>query len=167
MAAMHPPTLPPQPPSYQMMEDASHLRMLAIGYYVYAGLTALFSFLALIYMAIGGAMMAGKIPMGPKGAPGTTPPGAPMPENWMGGFFFGFGLLFFVIIIALAVASLMTARWISARKHPVFCMIIGALACMNVPLGTLLGVFTFVVLLRPSVQQLFRAGPGQNNFMHH
>lgn len=162
---MNPPALPPQPPSYQMMQDASHLRMLSIGFYVYAGLTAFFSLFALLYMGIGGAIMSGKIPMSPKGA--TPPPGGPFPDQMMGGFFFGFGLVFFLIIIAMAVLSLLTARWVSARKYPVFCLVIGGLACLNMPLGTILGVFTFIVLLRPSVQELFRAGPERNNFVHH
>ncbi|RYD32823.1 MAG: hypothetical protein EOP87_12160 [Verrucomicrobiaceae bacterium] len=160
---MNPPALPPQPPSYQMMEDASHLRMLAIGFYVYAGLTAFFSLFALLYMGIGGAIMTGK--MFPKGS--TPPPGAPFPEQWMGGFFFGFGLVFFLLIIGMAVLSFLTARWVLARRYPVFCMVIGALCCLNMPLGTILGVFTFIVLLRPSVQELFRAGPERNNFVHH
>lgn len=150
----------------QMIENASHLRMLAIGYYVYAALTTFFSLFALIYIGIGGAVLAGKIPMSPKGAP-PPPAGGPTQDQIMGGFFLGFGLLFFILIIAMAVLSFMTARWITARKNPVFCMVIAALCCLNIPLGTLLGVFTFIVLLRPSVQELFRAGPEEHNFVSH
>lgn len=146
-----------------MMEDANHLRMLSIGYYVYTGLTALFSGLTLIYMAIGGAIMTGKIPMGPK----SSSAGTPHPDQMLGGMFFGIGLLGTIMILAMAVLSFLTARWISARKHPVFCMVVAGLSCLNMPLGTLIGVFTFIVLMRPSVQDLFRAGSTQNNFTHH
>ncbi len=148
-----------------MMVDASHLRMLAIGYYVYGGLTAFFSLFALIYVGFGAVLMSGKFPPSPRG--GTPPPAGPMPDQWMGGIFFGFGILFFLIIIAMAVLSFMTARWISARKHSVFCLVTAGLACLNMPLGTVVGVFTFIVLLRPSIQELFRAGPERNNFVHH
>ena len=34
-------------------------------------------------------------------------------------------------------------------------MVIAALECLSVPLGTLLGVFTLVVLSRPSVRDSF------------
>jgi hypothetical protein len=148
-----------------MMQDASHLRMLAIGYYVYGGLTAFFSFFALIYVGFGAAMLSGKFPPSPRGA--TPPHAGPIPDQMVGGFMLGFGIIFFLIIIAMAVLSFMSARWISARKHPVFCLVIGGLACLNMPLGTIVGVFTFIVLLRPSVQELFRAGPERNNFVNH
>lgn len=143
------------------MEDASHLRTLSICYYVYAGLVAFFSIFAMLYAGFGGAVLMGKIPMSPKGT------GAPNSDQMVGGFFLGFGLLFTVIIIAMAVLCFLTARWIAARKHPVFCMVTAALCALNMPLGTLLGVFTFIVMLRPSVQELFRDGPEKNNFVHH
>ena len=34
-------------------------------------------------------------------------------------------------------------------------MIIAGINCLGIPLGTTLGVFTFIVLLRPSVQHVF------------
>jgi hypothetical protein len=41
-------------------------------------------------------------------------------------------------------------------------MVIAIITCLSVPLGTALGVFTLIVLARPSVKQLFErrtAGP--------
>lgn len=143
------------------MADANHLKILSIGYYVYAGITALMSFIAVIYMVMGWALMSGKIPSGP--SPSTTMPN----ENEMvGGLFLSLGSIFFVIIIAMAILCFLVARYISARKHPVFCMVIAAICCLNIPLGTIIGVFTFVVLGRPSVKSLFDAGPEANNFVH-
>ena len=36
-----------------------------------------------------------------------------------------------------------------------FCLVMGAVACMFMPVGTVLGVFTIVVLMKPSVKELF------------
>ena len=45
--------------------------------------------------------------------------------------------------------------WLAKRKHYWFCFVVACLACAFSPLGTVLGVFTIIVLLRPSVKALF------------
>ena len=47
--------------------------------------------------------------------------------------------------------------FLSQRRHYLYCMIIAALACTHTPLGTVLGIFTIFVLMRPSVKELFQA----------
>ena len=44
-----------------------------------------------------------------------------------------------------------------------FCLVIAALLCMITPFGTVLGVFTIIVLVRPSVKLLFTT-QGNNPF---
>ena len=39
-------------------------------------------------------------------------------------------------------------------------LIVAGLECMMMPFGTVLGVFTIIVLLRPSVRQLFGEDDG-------
>ncbi len=47
-------------------------------------------------------------------------------------------------------------RCLRARKNYTFLLVMAALnGTFIMPLGTLLGVFTFVVLMRPSVKALF------------
>jgi hypothetical protein len=49
-------------------------------------------------------------------------------------------------------------RSLARRKRYLFCLIVAGTMCvMCNPLGTVLGVFTIVVLLRPSVKELFGA----------
>ena len=36
-----------------------------------------------------------------------------------------------------------------------YCLVVDAIACTFVPFGTVLGVFTIIVLVRPSVKALF------------
>lgn len=89
------------------------------------------------------------------------------PERWMGGFMLGIGLFGLIFGMSLAVALFLTGRWLAARKHPTFCFVVSCIQCINMPLGTLLGVFTIIVLNRPSVRALFAAGPVHNNFVRH
>jgi hypothetical protein len=56
-----------------------------------------------------------------------------------------------------AVCLITSGRFLSLRKHYMFCLVMAALACMCSPFGTVLGVFTIVVLLREPVKQLFAA----------
>ena len=56
---------------------------------------------------------------------------------------------------SLAVCILLAGRFLSQHKHYMFCLVIAGLLCMITPFGTMLGVFTIIVLVRPSVKLLF------------
>lgn len=66
-----------------------------------------------------------------------------------------------MLLFALATAALsgFAGRSLSRRRHYVFCLVAAGLACLSFPLGTALGVFTFMVLQRPSVKALFGPSP--------
>ena len=44
-----------------------------------------------------------------------------------------------------------------ARKHRTFSLIVGGVNFLHLPLGTVLGVFTIIVLIRDSVRELYEA----------
>src|SRR5438034_237975 len=51
-------------------------------------------------------------------------------------------------------------RELRDRRGYLFCLVMAGIACLFQPFGMILGVFTFIVLLRPSVKTLFgRAAP--------
>ena len=128
------------------MQDAEHLKLLSVFHYVLAALTALVGFLPIIYIALGAAMVMGKMPASP-----SSP--APPPEvGWM---FIIFGGLFCLLAWAFAGCLFLSGRWLAARRNWTFCFVVACLSCMNVPLGTILGVFTILVLQRPGVKGLF------------
>lgn len=54
---------------------------------------------------------------------------------------------------------IVSGRSIKRRRRRVFSLIVAGLSCLFFPFGTALGVFTFIVLLRPSVERLYRAVP--------
>ena len=56
---------------------------------------------------------------------------------------------------SFAVVLLFAARYLQEHRRYMFCLIVAGLECVFMPFGTVLGVFTIIVLLRPSVRQLF------------
>lgn len=58
---------------------------------------------------------------------------------------------------ALAAANIYAGRYLTRREKYTFCLVVAAVNCANTPIGTILGVFTIVVLMRPSVKQMFEA----------
>ncbi|MGN7915865.1 hypothetical protein [Lysobacter sp. ESA13C] len=128
--------------------DASQLRTLSILYYVLAGLNA---FMLLSFVGVF-AIIVALAPAGP--ATSETSSGD---STMASGIAFGLILASFVFSLACAGLQFMTARRLRERRSPRFCQIVAGLSCLSVPLGTLLGVFTFIVLARPSVQAQFAA----------
>lgn len=141
---MEPPGPPPHP---QMFEDAEHLKLLSVFYYISAGLTALAGFFPALYIFMGGFLVGG-------GFPAASSSGPP-PPPWLGWVFIGGGLVLMLFIWAIAAAWYLAGKWISERRNWTFCFVMACVSCVNVPLGTALGVFTIVVLQRPSVRVLF------------
>jgi hypothetical protein len=127
--------------------DVSHLKVLSICYYVYAGLQAVGGGFALLYIAFGAMFLAE-----PPGRPGQAPP----PE--LGWLFIGVGA--FVALFSWTIAALMVCGGyhLARRRRYTLCLVLAGIACIGVPLGTVLGVFTFLVLARPSVREAFLAG---------
>ncbi len=136
----------------QAMIDEEHLRLLSIGYYVSAGVSAFTSLFGLMYVMMGVfvAFVAANAPARPGHAP---------PPLFVGGIFAAIGLGIFAFMIALAVLKFVVARRLVQRRSRVFCLVIGALCCLGIPYGTVLGVFTLMVLSRRTVAGLFEPQP--------
>jgi hypothetical protein len=54
-----------------------------------------------------------------------------------------------------AAAMLAAGRALARRRLYSFCLAMAGVSCVFAPLGTVLGVFTLIVLMRPSVKALF------------
>jgi hypothetical protein len=59
--------------------------------------------------------------------------------------------------VSFAVCLVQAGRALMQRRRYTFCLVIGGLSCILMPFGTVLGVFTILVLVRPSVRELFGA----------
>ncbi|MGB0776268.1 MAG: hypothetical protein ACPGUY_10510, partial [Akkermansiaceae bacterium] len=78
----------------------------------------------------------------------------------MGGMFVVLGVVASLVLLVFAVLEFLAGQKIAERRWRVFCLIIAGVNCMSVPLGTVLGVFTIIVLLRPSVAAKFEQVAG-------
>jgi len=133
-------------------EDLRHLRLLSIFYYVAAGLQALVSLFGLIYIALGVAMASGKL--------GNEEDLREGEAAFVAGVFFFVGGAIVLLCLLGVGLSFFSARGLRGRHSRTLILITAGLACLQVPLGTILGVFTFVVMMRPSVVALFEQEPG-------
>lgn len=131
-----------------MNQDEEHLRLLSIFHYVVAGLTALGGCFPFIHITIGLMIVTGKFD-----GPGHDD--APAVFGWL---FVVFGLFIVAMMWTLATVMFLAGRRLSQRRSHLFCTIVAAVSCLWFPFGTVLGVFTLIVLSRPSVKQLFGVG---------
>ncbi|MFT6181138.1 MAG: hypothetical protein ACI9NQ_001407 [Paracoccaceae bacterium] len=63
-------------------------------------------------------------------------------------------------ILLMMVLNFLSARKMGQRRGRIFSMVVAGFNCMNFPLGTALGVFTFVVLARTSIEASYRKVAG-------
>ena len=129
-------------------ESLGHLRLLSIFHFVYGGMVALFSMIWLIYVVFGVFMATSPDFVSSKGTH-EAPPEA------VGWIISGFGLVLIFIGWTVATLLIIAGRNLSRQRHHTYCMVVAAMACLFVPLGTVLGVFSLVVLTKPGVKELF------------
>lgn len=98
-----------------------------------------------IYMIIGIVIVNGQFETEDR-------PGPPAAIGWV-----LIGMSCFGILLGLTFAACvaLAGRKLHSRTGYIFCMIIAGIECLFMPIGTLLGIFTLLVLLRPTVKALF------------
>ncbi len=131
-----------------MNQDREHLRLLAIFHYIVGGLAALFSFFPLLYTTVGAIFIF--VPRH-----GTPKPGEELPPEFIGWIFAVIGSLLFLLGIAIAFCILIAGRSLAKHTRYWFAFVMACIECLFIPFGTILGVFTIIVLSRESVKTLF------------
>ncbi|MBI5757786.1 MAG: hypothetical protein HZA46_04635 [Planctomycetales bacterium] len=127
-------------------QDQQHLELLAIFHYIFGGLGALCACFPLMYLGIGVAMLTGAFKGGSDG-----------PPEEMGWIFVVIGALLALLGWTMSACIILAGRKLTRHESPTFCLVVAALMCLSIPLGTALGVFTIIVLMRPSVKELFES----------
>jgi hypothetical protein len=140
---------PPAAAAPSTNKDEEHLKLLQTGHLVLSILTACFACIPLVHVAIGIAILVS--PESMHDGHGKGPPAF-------------FGLIFAImggafVLGGWTLAALMFAagRAISRRRRHLFCVVIAGLSCLFMPFGTVLGIFSLIVLNRPSVKAQFDA----------
>lgn len=132
----------------QAVIDEEHLKLLPIFYWVLAVRDLFLSLFGLIYVFEGLVFLV---------LPLNTPAEAPdaFPVAVFGWMFLVLGCGFTLFFLAVAALKTLAGFWMRARKHRTGVLVVAGISCAFIPFGTLAGVLTFIVLLRPSVAQLF------------
>jgi hypothetical protein len=131
-----------------MNQDEEHLRLLSIFHYVCAGLAAMFACFPVIHLFVGLVLLLN---------PGFSNPQNNQlhPERFVGLLFIVLALALILLGWAFAACIAYAGRCLGQRKHYTYCIVMAGIACMFMPFGTILGVFTIMVLVRPTVKPLF------------
>jgi len=128
-----------------MNQEAEHLRLLAIFHYIVAGIACLVSFIPTIHLAIGIAMVSGVFKSSKES----------FPFEFMGWFFIVLASLVILCGLTFSICLFIAGRFLHKRRHYTYCLVMAALACMFMPFGTVLGVFTIILLMKENVKQMF------------
>jgi hypothetical protein len=126
--------------------------MLSVAYYVVGALVLAASALPLLYAALGFLVV-----FLPQLVDMTARPAGALPwvANAAGGFLLALGLSVLLLFWAAAGALFFAGRSLARQTAYTFCLVMACLICLAVPLGTILGIFTLMVLTRPGVRPLF------------
>ena len=131
-------------------DSEQHLRLLEIFHYVVAGVTALIALFPLIHFTVGWFLVHAPPPKH-----GEPPPAI------IGYIFMALGAGFFLLGQSFAICIFAAGRCICSRRHYWFIFIMACFECAFFPFGTVLGVFTIVVLSRPAVKEMFGIPGGE------
>lgn len=136
-----------------------HLRTLSICHYVYAALSFCFSGFGLLYVLMG--QFAGwAIKHAPQEQSGTQPQVDPEIPAAMFEWMFGvIGGVLMAAALTVAVLCFLSGRALANRRSRTLSLVVAGILCMTGLFGIALGVFTFIVLLKPETERLYGAPP--------
>lgn len=131
--------------------DREHLRLLSIFHYVVAGVLALFACVPIIHLGVGFFLI-------------FAPPQGEAAPRALGVFFVVLASILILSGWTLAACLAFAGRCLAAHRRYTFCMVVAAIACVFMPLGTVLGVFTILVLMRPGVKEAFASARDRDGY---
>jgi hypothetical protein len=133
-------------PVQRQSTDNEHLKLLSIFHYVLSGLSAFFACIPIIHVIVGLAFILMPRKLGQSNQP---------PPALFGWIFVFLGSFFILAGWTFAIFVLVAGRFMAHRKHYTFCLVMAGVECLFMPFGTVLGVFTILVLNRQTVKELF------------
>lgn len=130
-------------------QDEDYLRLLATFHYVLAGIAALFALFPIFHLLFGLIFIL---------APHTLAGNGQQPPAIVGWFLVVFAATIITLGWVYAGFILVAGRFLAKHRHYMFCLVMGGVECIFMPFGTVLGVFTIVILMRDPVKRLFFLG---------
>ena len=129
--------------------DESHLETLKVCHYIYAGLGVVGLLFIIAHYAIMNAVFT-TIAEAENAKNGAELTHIFVVFDW-------FYLIIGIWTLALMILNFFSAHALRDRNRSRLIMTTSGINCINIPLGTILGVFTLVVLTRSSVKILFES----------
>jgi hypothetical protein len=133
-----------------MNKDLEHLKLISIFHYIVGGLACFCGLLWILYIVSGIILIF---------ASGSMASDDRMGASIGGVVAIVVGVFLFILFEAYGILCIIAGRKYAKHQGYWFCFVLAVLTCLNFPLGTALGVFTIVVLNRPSVKALFQGLP--------
>jgi len=131
-------------------QKEEHLRLLSIFHYVVAGLAALFALIPLFHLIFGLFIVL---------APHKLDSHGQGPPAFLGWMFIIMAVVFITLGWVFAALVFTNGRFLAKRKHYMFCLVMAGVECMFMPFGTVLGIFTIILLVKDPVKQMFDQVP--------
>jgi hypothetical protein len=133
-----------------MNKDLDHLKLLGILHTVWGILAILFGLLfGILYIGLGAAAAA---------SPNTTTDDSGLSSSAFGGIFIVLGIVFLVAAMIYGILMMMAGGKLRKQRGYGFCFFVAIVDLLGFP-SIVLGIFTLIVLNRPTVKELFRGGP--------
>ena len=132
-------------------QDREHLELLKVFHYVHAGLLAVFALFPIFHVGFGLFFV-----LNPEAFESSEGELMPPFFGWM---FLAVGGSVMIMGWITSFLVFLSARFLGKRKNYMYCMVIAGLQCLSMPMGTALGVFTIIVMLRDTVKDEFGYKP--------
>lgn len=125
-----------------MSDSNDQLKVISLCHYLVGGLECLCYSFPLIHLALGIGLLTHSVPMStPDAAAGTV----------VGLLFTVLGGAFVLLGWTLGIMTMISGRRIADRRSRTLSIVVAAINCTFMPLGTILGVFTLILLTKPEV----------------
>ena len=122
-------------------DDISQLKSLALAHLILGWLGVVFSLFPLIYVAVAVGVLTGLLD-------NVMPPIA----AWL---LLVLGITFVILGEVMSICIILSGKHLKQRTGYTFSFVVACVSCISVPVGTILGIFTIIVLARPSVKAAF------------
>jgi hypothetical protein len=144
-----PATLTPEFLAQQQKRDREHLKLISIFHFIFGG----FALLGIAFLAMHYAFMRAVF-ANPEMWKNQNQPMPFSPTDFLNDFVW-FYVLIGVLLLAGLVLNVLSGLFLWQRRHRMFSLVIAGMNFLQVPLVTVLGFFTILVLSRESVRDLY------------
>lgn len=131
-------------------DHEENLRLLTIFHYIVGGLAAVFALFPVFHLIFGLIMVLMPNSME------TSDDAAARVVGWM---FILIAVTIITVGWVIAGCIVYAGRSLAQRKRYMFCLVMAGVMCLFMPFGTILGVFTIIVLTQEPVRILFGQAP--------